>query len=176
MESSDYRVEDRLRIAEVLYIYCRAIDRIDMTLLATVFEADAMIDKGAGPFTVADFIADVSTRHPTVPRTSHMVNNHLIDFVGPDEAFVESWCLAVEQHPPHDAADATIDHVYRVRYADGFRKSAGIWRIANRTFIIDHVMSVPSNPVLLPPLDKRGQGVRGPGDRASVLRREALGH
>ena len=52
----------------------------------------------------------VAQRHPTVPRASHMVTNHLIDFTVPDDAFVESWCLAIEQHPA--AGDgASIDRV-----------------------------------------------------------------
>ena len=166
----EFRVEDRLRIAEVLRRYCRAIDRIDMPLLATVFAGDAIIDKGDGLVAVADFISEVGTRHPSVPRTSHMVMNELIDFTGPDSAFVESWCLAVEQRPVGDGTSPDIDHVFRVRYGDEFQRLRGEWKIGRRMYVIDHVMSAPVAHDLLPDNGGRYEGVRGPEDPISRAR------
>lgn len=171
---SGFRAEDRMKIADVLSRYCRAIDRLDMALLATVFMPDAAIDKGAGGCPVAAFIADVAHRHAGVPRTSHMVTNQQIDFLGANRAFVESWCLAVEEHLPVDGQRPSIDHVHRVRYGDLFVRHEGNWRIASRTYVTDHVMSAPVRADLLPASDGRHQGVRGPGDPITMLRNAAM--
>lgn len=55
---------------------------------------------------------------------------------------VESWCLAIEQRTPTTNEARTADRVYRVRYGDHFARRNGGWRIALRTFVTDHVLSV----------------------------------
>src|SRR3546814_625893 len=152
---SPERIADRLQIQEVLYRYCRAIDRIQTDILASVFHPDAIVDKGDDRGSVTDFIAAVAARHPGVPHASHMVTNMLIDFLGVDSAFVESWCLALEQHPSLAAGAPTVDRVYRVRYGDRFERRDGSWRIAERTFVMDHVLRVAVDPALTP--DNSGQ-------------------
>lgn len=173
-DGNDYRVEDRLKIAEVLYTYCRAIDRIDIPLLRSVFEPDAIIDKGRGQVPVADWIDEVAERHPTVEFASHMVTNHLIDFISPYEAFCEAWCLAVERFSSTRSETGRGDLVVRVRYADSFRKSGDTWRIAKRVFLLDHAMSVPVRDDMIPSSGLLNPGTRGPQDLGSTLRRQAL--
>ncbi|PJI89483.1 nuclear transport factor 2 family protein [Sphingomonas koreensis] len=164
---SPQRIVDRLQIEEQLYLYCRAIDRIDMALLASVFHPDAIIDKGDGAVPVADFIATVAARHPGVPRASHMVANHLIEFTAADTAFVESWCLAVEQHRGTPA----VDRIYRVRYGDSFARGDGGWRIAHRSFVVDHVLNAPVDPALILDMGGRHEGRRDLDDVIERLRR-----
>lgn len=166
------RVADRLQITEVLYRYCRAIDRIQPRDLATkVFHADAVISKG-DPVPVAEFIAQVAERHPGVPKASHMVMNPIVEFTGPDSAFVESWCLALERHPPAGDETRTIDRIFRVRYGDLFERRDGRWLIASRTFVMDHVLSVPFDPSLEPLASLRLEGQRNAGDPLMQLRAE----
>lgn len=167
---SPERIVDRLQIDEQLYLYCRAIDRIDMALLATVFHPDAIIDKGDGAVPVADFIATVAARHPGVPRASHMVANRLIEFTAANEAFVESWCLAIEQH----AGTPAVDRIYRVRYGDSFARRDGRWRIARRSFVVDHVLNAPVDPALILDMSGRYEGRRDLDDVIEQLRRSAL--
>ena len=173
--NSDYRVEDRLKITEVLYAYCRGVDRIDLDVLRDVFEPDAKIAKGNGEVALPDWLIYIAEKHPAIPRTSHMVTNYLIDFTGADSAFVESWCLAVEQHPASGPNGEDVDHVVRVRYADSFKLRDGTWRIATRAYIMDHVMSAIVRDDLIPDFGLRYQGIRGPADLASTQRRKALG-
>lgn len=170
------RLSDRLQIQEVLYRYCAAIDRIQSgALMDNVFHTDALIDKAGAPYPVAEFVAAVAARHPGVPVASHMVTNVLIDFIDRDSAFVESWCLALERHPPATAEGGTIDRVYRVRYGDRFeRRGAGPWRIAARTFILDHVQSSVVDFALEPPTGGRIEGRRD-ADDAIVRMRVSLG-
>ena len=168
------RVVDRLQIQEILYRYCRAIDRIQMDILASVFHTDAGISRNGTPFPVADFIAEVAKRHPTVPKASHMVTSFLIDFTGPDSAFCESWCLAVEQRPNDGDPSQSTDHVVRVRYGDKFERRDGVWRIAERTFIVDHVMAVPTNSAHLLDFSDRLAARRDSEDHILKLRRAEM--
>ncbi|EQA98447.1 hypothetical protein FHS51_002188 [Sphingobium wenxiniae] len=170
------RIADRLQISDVLYRYCGAIDRIQPdALMDRVFHADALIDKTGTPYPVAEFVANVAARHPGVPNASHMVTNILIDFVDTDTAFVESWCIALERHPPAGADGRTVDRVYRVRYGDRFeRRGDRRWRIATRTFVIDHVLSAAADPALDPPAAARIEGRRD-ADDAIVRMRVSLG-
>jgi hypothetical protein len=161
---SPERIADRMEIQNVLHRYCRAVDRIQTDWLADVFHADALIDNGNYRGDVAGFVANVGQRHPGVPFASHMVMNALIDFVGPDRAYVESWCLALEQHPPAGDELRTIDRTFRVRYGDIFERRAGEWRIASRTFVIDHIMSAPVDPAVAPSMTGRILGRRDRDD------------
>lgn len=177
---SAQRVSDRLQISEVLYRYCGAIDRIQPdALMDSVFHADALIDKTGAPYPVAEFVANVAARHPGVPNASHMVTNILVDFLDTDTAFVESWCLALERHPPTGSESRTVDRVYRVRYGDRFERRdypefGPLWRIAARTFVIDHVLSVVADSALEPPAGARIEGRRD-ADDAIVKMRVSLG-
>lgn len=143
------RVVDRLQIQEILYLYCRGIDRIQTGILTEIFHDDAMIDKGGDPYPVAQWIAEVAARHPGVPRASHMVTNFLIDFLDKDTAFVESWCLALEQHRGVDG-EPTIDRVHRARYGDRFERREGGWGISRRAFVGDHSLNVAVDRTLAP--------------------------
>ena len=168
------RIVDRLQITEVLHRYCRAIDRIQPQDLAkSVFHPDATIDKTGDPIPVADFIAYVGERHPGVPRSSHMTVTPIIEFTGPDSAFVESWCLALERHVPTADEPRTIDRVVRVRYGDRFERRAGLWRSAARTFVLDHMLSVPYDPALEPAGFALLQGLRSNDDPLMQLRAAA---
>lgn len=167
------RVADRLQITEVLYRYCRAIDRIQPGDLATlVFHPDAQVDKG-DPVPVAEFIATVAARHPGVPKASHMVMNPIVEFTGPDSAFVESWCLALERQVPKADEPRTIDRVFRVRYGDRFERRGGRWLIAYRAFAMDHELSVVFDPALQSSLGSRLEGQRNSSDPLMKMRAEA---
>lgn len=171
---STERVADRLQIADVLARYCRAIDRIQADhLIGAVFHEDALVDKTGTAIPVAQFAADVAARHPGVPAASHMVTNVLIDFLGAHSAFCESWCLALEQHGPAAGESQTMDRIYRVRYADRFeRRGDGRWRIAQRTFVVDHVVSVPADVAADPLASGRIVGQRSAQDAVMRLRQE----
>jgi hypothetical protein len=103
-----------------------------------------------------------------------MITNQQIDFLGAERAFVESWCLAVEEHPAIAGSEPSSNHVHRVRYGDLFVRQGWEWRISSRTYVTDHVMSAPVRADMLPPTTGRYQGVRGPADPISVLRNAAL--
>lgn len=174
MEESLQRLLDRAEIEDVLHRYCRGVDRIQLDVLASVFHPDAVIDYGAIQRTAQEFVAYVGEKHPKVPFASHMVMNKLIDFLSPQKAFVESWCLALERHPPNKDGAFDIDRVFRVRYGDIFEKRGGAWRIAKRMTVIDHVLSAPVDPALQLPPSGRFEGRRDADDPVMKMR-AALG-
>lgn len=149
---SPARVADRMQIQEQLSRYGRAVDRIQIGALAAVFHDDAVIVNGSVETPVADFLANVGRRHPGVPVGSHFTGNVVIDFIGPDTAFVESYSLAFEQHPPVGGEGPVIDRLARVRNADVFERRDGVWRIARRMGVRDHVTFHLVNPQQLDPL------------------------
>lgn len=173
---SPARMADRAQIQEVMFRYCHAIDRQQLEMLATdVFHADATTDNGHYKGDIPGFIAKVRVRHATIPQAFHMIGNVLIDFLGPDRAFVESYCLAMEHHPQDPAGP--VHRIVRVRYADIFERRNGLWRVAERTVISDHDMGVPAAACAAPlfgPDVPITRGVRNASDPA-VQQRKALG-
>lgn len=177
---SDERVADRMNIHDALSRYCHAVDRIDLPALSVVFHADAVIDNGASKLAASDFIAHVGERQPKVVVGFHVVGNVVIDFLGPNRAFVESYGLALEVHPPGSDA-ATIERVAHVRYGDVFERRSGTWRIGYRIVVLDHLSLVPVDPRNADPIPashfvNRHLGVRGPTDPISRARRTARDH
>lgn len=139
--SQDFRSEDRLKIQQALYTYCRAIDRIQLDLLDQVFHRDALIDRANTTITLEQFVTNVSARQPTLPTAFHMIGNVLIDFVDDDNAFVETYCLALERH--NDSEKGAVDRSVRLRLGDHFQRREGQWKIARRLMIIDHEQAIP---------------------------------
>ncbi|MDY0014347.1 MAG: nuclear transport factor 2 family protein [Rhodocyclaceae bacterium] len=171
---SNQRLADRARITDALLHYCRAIDRQQLgDLLTHVFHEDATTDNGHYKGDIPGFIAMVQARHSQIPQAFHMVGNVLIDFLGDDRAFVETYCLAMEHHPNDPLGP--IERVVRVRYADVFERRGGLWKIASRAVILDHEMGIPT-ALCAPPFltGERFRGVRNASDPA-VLQRRALG-
>lgn len=92
-----------------------------------VFHVDATIDNGHFKGSPEAFAAMVRERHARIPKSLHMIANVLIDFTRPHRAFVESYGLALEQHPG-EGAGPDLDRVVRVRYADEFEERSGEWK------------------------------------------------
>ncbi len=126
-------------IADVLYRYCRSLDRMDRALYDTVFTADADLDYGEH-FTgsAAEFREWVWSTHESMQAHSHQIANVLteVDAVG-GRAVSESYVTVCLRTRP-DAEGATLDIVDRGRYLDRWKQQDdGSWRIASRRFIGD---------------------------------------
>jgi hypothetical protein len=135
------RLAAREEIRDVVYLYCRAIDRRQFHWMQRVFHEGGRMLCGPYDGGVEGFIDMLAERHAQIPRATHMVGNILFDFVGDDRAFVESYCLAIEEFQPESEGQPGLDRVVRVRYADEFERRNGQWRIAQRQIIIDHAMA-----------------------------------
>ena len=124
------RLADQQEIRDVVYRYCRGIDRRDFDLVRNCYHSDATDDHGDFRGGVDDFIAYVQRTIVRFERTLHFIGNMLIEPVG-DAARVESYAVAYHRIPASSSKPAR-DFVTGFRYVDDFERRAGEWRIAAR--------------------------------------------
>jgi len=134
-------VVDKSEIRDVLYRFARGIDRIDETLLRSIFHHEATLDLGPGVFQGAanDYIHWVIGVMNGVRASHHMIGNILPTLEG-DVALVETYCQA---HYRLDKPTGREDVFIGSRFLDRFERTpagpAGVWKIMHRKQIIDWV-------------------------------------
>ena len=133
--ASDNQMTDHDRIREVLYTYCRGIDRRRMDLVRECYHPDATDHHGDYRGGVDGAIEHFEQELSRWDSTSHFIGNVLIDIDG-HRARVESYALA--HHRRDTTADRRgIDFVAGVRYVDDFERRSNLWRIATRVVVVD---------------------------------------
>jgi hypothetical protein len=147
---------DRERIRDALSLYARGVDRRDWELVRSTYHADAYDDHGDYKGGVDGFIDWVSRRHATIDRSMHFLGNCLIEFFGPDRAFVETY-FGVSQRMGPAAAEslkmllgqgavdpgAGVEIKMLGRYADLFERRSGEWKTARRVVVFESINAVP---------------------------------
>lgn len=127
-------IKAHLEIRQVLYRYCRGVDRGDVELLKSVYHPDAIDHHGpfVGPgFEFAPWVVGEIGKLK-LPEQHH-ITNVLIEVEG-DVARVESAYLAL--HPEGPAENDTFVLVSG-RYLDHFELRGEHWKIAERHVTID---------------------------------------
>lgn len=128
------QLADQNAITELLYRYCRAVDRIDAVLGKSIFHDDATADYG-------DFyqgsghgvIEAVCASHRAAVATSHQVTNILFN-LGADRASTEAYHHAVIRM----AVDGKLMQItIWGRYIDSWSRRAGCWGIDHRLVLRD---------------------------------------
>lgn len=159
----------RQQIADLTMAYCRGIDRADAALLAHVFHPDAVLVTGAFNGAGRDFPAAICALvESAFEQTFHSIANQWIEVDG-ESAIGETYVIAVStSRGPQPQTDTLTGG----RYVDRFERRDGVWRIAERTFVLDWSRSEPStrqmDGPLYGPLDLRG--ARGAADPVESLR------
>lgn len=127
-------------LAELAFAYCRAVDRRDFELLATLYADGAVHDHG-GMFCgdAAAFVDWLSASLPGM-HTHHFVGNALYAIDG-DRA--EGEVYTVNYHVI-ERADQSIDYVAGGRYLDHYVRGDGGWKIQWRKRVIDWTRQGPS--------------------------------
>lgn len=143
----DRVVADKLAITEVIYRYCRAVDRMDRALADTVWHPDGTADYGAtypeGP--ASGLLDTMWANHAKLLGHSHQVTNILIDVDG-DRAGSESYALGTLWNVSDTGVLVQLSAYGR--YLDRWSRRAGVWAIDHRRFVYDAVFtSAPSVPV-----------------------------
>lgn len=154
------RIADRMAIQDIIYKWCRAIDRLDYEGMRDAFHADATDNHGAYVGGVDGLIEWVRARHKLIPFSSHQVSNILIEFATPSLALVETYIRALQRYPADANASLAqlsggqvgkpgvgVDLLTSSRYVDRFERRNGEWRIARRTLIQDwrQLIEIPEN-------------------------------
>jgi hypothetical protein len=127
-------VAAHLEIQQVLYRYCRGVDRGDAAMIAGVYHPDGVDHHGPWKGLGRDFAPVVVGHLDKMELASqHHITNVLIELDG-DEADVESYYIAYQA----EATDAGPGHSLTCgRYLDRFAKRNGVWLIAHRRVVID---------------------------------------
>jgi ketosteroid isomerase-like protein len=160
------RAVDQQEIADVIYRYCRGIDRCDFDLVRSCYHADATDDHGDFRGGVDDFIAFVRAGLTRFERTMHFVGNLLVEVRG-DTARVESYVIA-HHHMRASNTKPERDFNVGLRYVDDFERRSGEWRIAARVCVFDWWRIDPVLPGNWLPLERSALGRRDGGDASSA--------
>lgn len=126
---------DREAITDLIYRYCRAMDRIDHELGYSIWHEDGTADYGADVFqgTGRGFIDHVCQQHAQTLNHSHQIGNIIIELAG-DKAASES---SVTANLRVQNGDRLMQISVWSRYIDTWSKRAGQWGIDHRLSIID---------------------------------------
>lgn len=158
---------DRQEIERVLRTYCRAIDRLDLELLKSVYHPDATDAHGSFDGNAHEFAEFMIARISAITTYGfHTITNSIIDIDG-DQAVSESSYYGYHRVPgglkaisayfgESYAADAqrdgTIDQEHEYicggRYLDRFERREGVWRIAKRVITNEWSQCQPTSHVL----------------------------
>ena len=147
---------------QVLYRYCRGVDRIDMDLVRSCYHPDAVDDHGAFKGDVDAFIAWISRLLARYGVTTHMLSQVLVEHhpTRDDVVRTETYGIAEHQTP---GGGPELNLTIAFRYLDRFERRDGTWRIASRVCTTEWVRANPVETIF--PVDARfprgGRG--GPG-------------
>lgn len=128
-------MNDTDAIRQVIYTYCRGIDRRQMDIVRSCYHPDATDHHGDYRGGVDGAIEHFERELSRWDSTSHFIGNVLID-VEDTVARVESYALA--HHRRNTTSEKLgIDFVAGVRYVDDFEQRNGEWRISTRVIVVD---------------------------------------
>ena len=129
------QLADKQAITELLYTYCRAVDRIDAVLGHSIWHEGSHADYGAdfyqgpGP----GVIDKICASHMGLRAHSHQVTNILITLDG-DRAGSEAYVHAVLQR---DGKHGVTQIGVWGRYLDSWERRKGRWGIVHRMVLFD---------------------------------------
>lgn len=133
-------LRDRAEIQDVLYRYCRAVDRLDLDLLKDVYHPEGSDNHGSfsgNAHAFADYIIPHLRDH--VAYGFHTVTHSLIDIRG-DEAGSESYYYGYHRIPGGwDAVSAYFGEAYAARWRDAGRIESEHEYVAGGRYI-DHLV------------------------------------
>lgn len=125
---------DKEAIRELVFTYCRAIDRRDRPLGHSIWHVGATADygsfyRGPGP----GVIDAICVCHPYLVDPTHQVGNILIELSG-DRASSESYVTATMQM---QQGDEIVQIETRARYLDRWERRDDRWGLLHREAITD---------------------------------------
>jgi hypothetical protein len=134
-------LEAREAIRQLAACYALALDSRDVRTLAGLFVDDVRVGDGrVGREALADWFDDI-LRPYTV--TFHLIGNHVIDLVDPDNATGVLYC-----RPEHQVAEQWI--VMPLQYWDRYERRDGRWYFRSRSIHPFYAADVLQNPAQVP--------------------------
>jgi hypothetical protein len=132
-------LDARRQIAEVLYRYCRGVDRKDFDLFRSAYHPDAVDDHGLYRGDIDGLIRWVQERHRRIVQSMHFVGNLLIDLdLDHDAAFAEAYCMVTQRvSETDDSSVATRGISIGCRYLDQMERRDGRWAFASHVVVYE---------------------------------------
>lgn len=189
MEAELQQLLDKKAIEEVIRIYARALDRMDVPLLRSVFHPGSrhahffegpssdpkLPSKPGAPLDFVSFAMDVLRCHS---RTHHQLGNTLIELESDTTAFAETYFTAYhrmraigDKLASPNAFDTEMDFFVGGRYIDRFEKRGGKWKITHRTGMTDWMRLDPPSSQGFGSVAKQQIGQRGKQDMINRCRK-----
>jgi hypothetical protein len=145
------RIAATFAITEVLYRYCRGLDRMDVPLAKSVWHPDGTahysgLYEGSGH----GFVDWVMELHRPMVCHSHQITNVLVE-VDDGGTTAGSEAYVTVRLRCHDAGGRLVDIVGAGRYCDRWSLRDGRWAIDDRTYVGD-LTTVHPVPEGRPPL------------------------
>ncbi|RJF91168.1 nuclear transport factor 2 family protein [Sphingomonas cavernae] len=136
---------DREAITDLIYRYCRAVDRLDHELGYSIWHEDGTADYGEAVYqgSVHGFVDFVCEQHGKTLGHSHQVTNIILTLDG-DRAASESYHIAALRIM---RGEQLHEICVRGRYLDRWSKRNGRWGIDHRVTIRDFDDIRPVTPL-----------------------------
>lgn len=132
-------VADKVEIQELLYRYCRGLDRVDIECMKATFHPDAILNYGVFEGNPQQYGEWALQFLHSVGPTQHNITNAVIELDG-DKATCE--CYVIIAQGDESAGDA-VDVIVYGRYLDRFERRNGVWKISYRQILIDWHQNLP---------------------------------
>jgi 3-phenylpropionate/cinnamic acid dioxygenase small subunit len=133
---------DEHEVRQVLYRYCRGIDRREFELVRACYHPDATDEHGPFRGNLDEFIEFCRNGLRQYERTMHFLGNILIEPVDDERLLSETYAIAFHRLAPRGDRPAR-DHVVGLRYVDRFTRYEGAWRIRQRTCVFEWARTDP---------------------------------
>ena len=136
------QIAAHLEIQQVIYRYCRGVDRGDAEIIRSVYHEGALDHHGEFHGPGSEFADRVAAGVQTNRSSgTHNITNILIELDG-DVAAVESYFIAYHPFPTDDGGETLA--IFAGRYLDRFERRDRRWLIADRKVVMDWTrMDVP---------------------------------
>ena len=132
------RLLDEAEIRQCIFNYCHAADRMDLELLSDCYTEDAIDDHGDKKGRVSEFISWLDQHRGNRGAKQHLVGNSMIA-INDDAAVCESYYICYIELLDDDREECVL---ISGRYVDHLVRDAGVWRIRERTVVVDWTRSL----------------------------------
>lgn len=128
---------DKQAIYDNVVKYCRGLDRFDIDLLKDSYWEDGTDDHGGYIGPAHGFCETAVASKHFYRSVNHHVGNTQIEFVGDNQAKVETYFICVHVFADPDKTGKDVDWFLGGRYRDLYEKREGQWKILRRVCVWD---------------------------------------
>jgi len=151
----------REEIRDLSRRYMRGLDRLDMTLLGSVFAEDATVDYGFFRGSAQDFVQFAHRALKDHHANHHMIGQMLVEVNG-ERAVGEIYFQAYHRLTGDDGQEQEL--FIAGRYVDRYVRRDGEWKILFRSEVSDWTRTVPVSDLFFQTSKAALRGARAPDD------------